>query len=156
MFYRNQKEVRKSMKQYIKDFVLRGLTSSSLGPIILVILYLILQKHNNLEVLTVNQVCISIISITLLAFIAGGINTIYQIEQLPLMVAITIHGITLYFSYLITYLLNNWIERGFEPIFIFSCIFILGYILIWFIIYYVTKQRTAKVNAILKKKQHLP
>lgn len=90
----------------------------------LAILYLILQQTAAVETLTVNQVCIGIFSITALAFIAGGMNAIYQIERLPLMVAILIHGSVLYISYLVTYLLNDWLDWGVMSIVVFSAIFL--------------------------------
>lgn len=57
-----------------------------------------------------------------------GMNVVYQMERLPLMVAILIHGGVLYIGYLSTYLLNNWLEWGKTPIFVFSCIFVFGYL----------------------------
>ena len=108
-----------------------------------------------MENLTVNQVCIGIFSLTALAFVAGGMNVIYQIERLPLMLAILIHGGVLYISYLGTYLLNDWLERGVTPILVFSGIFILGYLAIWAIIYSIIKKRTEQLNKILKQKQQI-
>ena len=116
-------------------------------------LYLILQQKGAIDVLTVNQVCLGIFSLSALAFIAGGMNVVYQIERLPLMIAILIHGGVLYIAYLVTYLLNDWLEQGVTPILAFSGIFIVCYLLIWIVIYSVTKRDTEKVNEILKKKQ---
>ena len=67
------------MKKYISEFFRRGLLACGSGPVVLAILYLILRHTDNIEVLTVNQVCIGIFSITLLAFVVGGMNVIYQI-----------------------------------------------------------------------------
>lgn len=106
-----------------------------------------------MQTLTVNQVCRGIFSLSALAFVAGGMNVIYQIEQLPLMVAILIHGAVLYFSYLVTYLLNGWLEWGVTPILVFSAIFVLGYLAIWAVIYSIIKKRTKRLNEILKNKQ---
>ena len=142
------------MKKIMIDFLHRGLVGCGFGPIVLAILYLILQKQGLLETLTVNQVCLGIFSLTGLAFIAGGTNVLYQIEQLPLMIAIFIHGCILYISYLIVYLLNGWLQWGKLPILAFTGIFVLGYLLIWAIIYIVTKRKTAKINQLLKEKQN--
>ena len=141
------------MRKNILEFFRRGLIACGFGPIILAILYLILHRHAGLEILTVNQVCRGIFSLTALAFIAGGMNVIYQIEQLPLMVAILIHGIVLYVSYLVTYLINDWLELGAKPILVFSSIFILGYLAVWVIIYSITKRNTERLNNILKEQQ---
>ena len=141
------------MKKFVLEFLRRGLIASGIGPIVLAIVYLILQKTNAVETLSVNQVCIGIFAITALAFIAGGMNAIYQIERLPLMVAILIHGGILYISYLVTYLLNAWIDFGALPIVVFTAIFVVGYIVIWAIIYSIIKRNTAKLNKMLKEKQ---
>lgn len=141
------------MKKNILEFFRRGFVACGFGPIVLAILYLILQHKADIETLTVNQVCLGIFSLSALAFIAGGMNVIYQIERLPLMVAILIHGSVLYIIYLVTYLLNNWLEWGAIPILVFSGIFILGYLVIWAIIYCIIKKRTERLNEILKQKQ---
>ena len=141
------------MKKFVLEFLRRGLIASGIGPIVLAIVYLILQQTAAVETLSVNQVCIGIFSITALAFIAGGMNAIYQIERLPLMLAILIHGGVLYIAYLGTYLINDWLEWGSVPILVFSGIFVIGYFAIWAVIYSVTKRKTAKVNEILKEKQ---
>ena len=141
------------MKKFLLDFLRRGLVACGLGPVVLAFLYLILQHQAAVEILTVIQVCIGIFSLTALAFIAGGMNAIYQIEQLPLMVAILIHGGILYISYLGTYLLNGWLEWGVAPVLVFTGIFILGYFVIWAIIYTIIKKRTASLNEKLKQRQ---
>lgn len=141
------------MKKILLEFLRRGLAACGLGPIVLAIFYLILQHQGTVQNLTVNQVCTGIFSLSALAFTAGGMNVVYQIERLPLMAAIAIHGSVLYFSYLATYLVNNWLEWGTSPILVFSGIFILGYLLIWAIIYSVIRRNTRRVNEALRKKQ---
>ena len=141
------------MKKFVSEFLRRGLIACGLGPIVLAIVYWILQQTAAVETLTVNQVCIGIFSLSALAFIAGGMNVIYQIERLPLMVAILIHGGVLYISYLATYLLNGWLEWGVTPIFVFSGIFVVGYFAVWAIIYSIIKRNTEKLNEVLKQRQ---
>lgn len=141
------------MKKTVSGFFRRGLTACGFGPLVLAVLYLILHQQGILQTLTVREVCMGIFSLSALAFVVGGMNVVYQIEQLPLMVAILIHGGVLYGSYLATYLLNGWLEWGAAPILVFSVMFVLGYLAIWAVIYSVTKKRTAELNEILKKKQ---
>ena len=141
------------MKKIVLEFFRRGLTACGFGPIVLAILYLVLKHQAVIETLTVYEVCLGIFSLSALAFIAGGMNVVYQIERLPLMVAILIHGGVLYISYLVTYLLNNWLEWGTIPILVFSGIFIFGYLMIWAIIYCIIRKRTERLNEILKQKQ---
>ena len=141
------------MKNYVKGFFFRGFVAGGFGPLVLAILYMILQKNGVVQTLTVNEVSKGIVSLYILAFIAGGMNVLYQIEHLPLMTAILIHGVVLYVSYLCTYLFNGWLEKGITPILVFSGIFILGYVIVWVIIYSVNKKRTDKLNQMLDKKR---
>ena len=141
------------MRKYILEFVRRGLVACGFGPFVLAVLYLILQKEAGLETLTVHQVCLGIFTLSALAFLAGGMNVLYQVERIPLMLAILIHGGVLYFGYLGTYLINGWLEWGMTPVLVFSGIFAGSYLLIWGFIYSITKKRTENLNEILKKKQ---
>ena len=141
------------MKKIILEFVRRGMTACGIGPIVLAILYLILQYQGRIQTLTVNQVCLGIFSISILAFVAGGMNVVYQMERLPLIAAITIHGGVLYISYLITYLINDWLQWGTTEILVFSGIFVLGYIIIWLIIYSIIRRNTEEINKVLQEKQ---
>ena len=141
------------MKKIILEFLRRGFVACGLGPMVLAVLYLILQRNGVIEMLTVNEVCVGIISLSALAFLAGGMNVIYQVEQMPLMAAILVHGGVLYISYLVTYLINGWLEWGSTPILVFTGIFALGYLVIWGIIYFVIRKKTDKLNEGLKKIQ---
>lgn len=141
------------MKKIVRGFVRRGLAASGFGPLVLAVLYLILQGRGELENLTVHEVCLGIFTLWALAFIAGGLNVVYQIERLPLMAAISIHGGVLYAGYLATYLVNDWLEWGAVPILVFTGIFIIGYLLIWAIIYRIIKRNTDKLNEVLKQRQ---
>ena len=141
------------MKRFVLDFLRRGFFACGFGPMVLAVVYLILHRCGVLETLTVYQVFVGIFSLSALAFVAGGMNAVYQIERLPLMVAILIHGAVLYLGYLGTYLLNGWLEWGALPILVFSGIFALGYLVIWAIIYCIIKRNTERINAVLKQKQ---
>ena len=144
------------MKKFVLEFIRRGMIASGLGPIVLAVLYLILHNQASVESLPVPQVCLGIFSLSTLAFVAGGMNVVYQIERLPLMVAILIHGSVLYIGYLATYLLNGWLEQGLTPVLVFSSIFLLGFLAIWAVIYAIVKRRTNKINELLKQKQQNP
>ena len=141
------------MNIIVKEFLRRGIVACGLGPIVLAVLYLILQRNGVVESLTVNAVCVGIFSLSALAFISGGVNVIYKIERLPLMGAVSVHGGVLYVSYLVTYLVNDWLEFGTAPILVFTGIFIVGYMLIWAVIYSIIKKNTDKLNKSLKKQQ---
>lgn len=141
------------MKQHILEFGRRGLIACGFGPLVLVVLYLVLQRCGIIDTLTVREVCLGIVSLSALAFIAGGMNIVYQVERLPLPVAILLHGSVLYVAYLATYLVNGWLAQGVGPLLVFSAIFVLGFLVIWAVIFVATKRSTAKVNKILKEQQ---
>ena len=138
------------MKRIILEFFRRGIAACGLGPLVLAALYWVLDP----QALTVREVCTGIVSLSALAFVAGGMNVVYQLEHLPLMAAVTIHGVVLYICYLATYLLNGWLEGNTTPILAFTGIFVLGYLAIWAVIYSIIKRRTDRLNQILKEKQH--
>ena len=143
------------MKKFMLEFIRRGLVACGFGPIVLAVVYLVLREHAGVQMLPVSQVCVGIFSLFFLAFIAGGMNAIYQFERLPLMLAILIHGGTLYISYLATYLINDWLEQGIIPVVVFTAIFVIGYLVIWAVIYSIVKRNTKKVNEALKQKQRV-
>ena len=143
------------MKSVIFGFIKRGFIGLGFGPLVLAILYLILSCNGIITVIDAIDVSVAIFSISALAFIAGGMNVVYQIERLPLAFAILIQGVVLYFSYLATYLINGWLGDGITPILIFTGIFIVGYLAIWAIIYLIVRKRTESINENLKQKQSL-
>ena len=140
------------MKKMVSEFLRRGAVAGGIGPLVLAVLYLVLQQRAGVQTLTVDQVCRGIFSLWALAFVAGGMNAVYQIERLPLMLAVLIHGGVLYVSYLVTYLFNEWLELGRGPILAFTVIFVLGYLAVWAVIYATTRKRTKRINEILKRK----
>lgn len=144
------------MKRFILDFLRRGSIAAGVGPIVLAVVYLILQASGEIEALTLTEVCIGIFSLTALAFIAGGMNAVYQIERLPLITAILIHGVVLYIGYLCTYLVNDWLKPDTIAIIIFSAIFAVGFLVIWAIIYSIIRRNTKKLNNIINenRKKH--
>jgi hypothetical protein len=139
------------MKRFCLEFLKRGLPAAGGGPIILAIIYGILGANGTVTTLTPNEVCKGIITVTLMAFIAAGIQAIYQTERLPLISATLIHGAVLYLDYLIMYLLNDWIPRDFKSMSVFTVIFVLGYALIWVGIYLFTKRKTDNLNKKISK-----
>ncbi|MBQ1996085.1 MAG: DUF3021 domain-containing protein [Clostridia bacterium] len=141
------------MKKVALEFLRRGVMSCGVGPIILAVLYLILHHNGVVENVSVKELCVGIFSLSALAFVAGGINALYQLERLPLMAEILIHGSVLYVSYLMTYLVNGWLEWGRVPVLVFTGIFVVGYLVIWAVIYFVIKRKTKNLNKMLKEKQ---
>lgn len=138
------------MKKFGKDFLLRGLLAAGGGPVVLAIVYGILGMTGTVSSFSPREVCLGILTVTLLAFIVAGMTAIYQLDHMPLMSAILIHGTSLYIAYILIYLINGWLKQQLIPIAIFTAIFIAGYAVIWLIIYSVTKAKTERINKKLK------
>lgn len=145
-----KKEVRSRMKQYCLTFLKRGLLAASGGPLILAMIYGILGANGQVTSLAPGEVCMGIVTVTLLAFIAAGIGVVYQIERLPLLSATAIHAGSLYLDYLLIYLLNNWIPQDWAFIGVFTLCFAVGYALIWGIILLSIRHRTNRINRHLR------
>ena len=137
------------MKKVLGEFVKRGLMAAAGGPAILAIIYGILGATGEVASLMPNEVCMGILSITLMAFIAAGITGIYTAESLPLPSMILIHAAVLYLDYLLVYLLNSWIPGN--AIGMFTWIFFGGFALIWLVIYLCIRANTKKLNEKMKK-----
>ena len=120
--------------KYAKEFVKRGMMAAWGGPAILAIVYLILGKVGVVTTLTVSQVVMAVLSMTIMAFIAAGISFVYQVEQLPLAIATIIQMAVLYFDYLLFYRLNGWVPN--EGLITFTVIFVAGFVAVWLIVYF--------------------
>ncbi len=139
------------MKTFWKAFLFRGLICAAGGPMVLAVIYGILSATGEVMQVATGEVCLAIVTITLLAFGVAGMTAIYQVEKLPLGTMILLHGGALYLVYLLTYLLNGWLQKSLLPILVFTGIFLAGYAVIWLIIYAVNKAHTEKLNKLLKQ-----
>lgn len=140
----------KIIRKYYKDFVLRGLVGMGFGPIVLAIVYGILGVVDVVESVSTGEMALGVLTITALAFLAGGITVVFQIEEIGLSMAITAHGVILYLAYAVVYITNNWLKDGIIPFLIFTSIFVIGYALVWIVIYYITKRSTDEINKNMK------
>ncbi len=134
------------MKKHIGNFIMRGVVGGFFGPIVLAVIYGILGHSGVIVTMTPHEVALGILTVSLLAFLAAGITAIYQIEQLPLPIAILLHAAVLYVDHLGIYLLNGWLHRSLVPILIFTACFIAGFAVIWLIVYAVNKRNTKRIN----------
>jgi len=134
------------MRKYVVEFLKRGMSFCFGGPLVLAIIYGVLGLVGAVENFTVGEVVTGIFSATLLAFIAAGMTVVYTVDKLsPFSVAL-IHGVVLYLDYILLYLFNGWLQSSLKPIMIFTICFVLGYLIIWAIVYYFTKKSISKIN----------
>lgn len=132
------------MKQYAAEFMKRGLMASAGGPVVVVIVYKILKECGVMSVMPVDEVFLGVLTSVLLAFVAGGVSVVYQIEKLPILLATLIHLAVLFADYLIIYFVNGWIDTG--KILLFTGIFVVGYAVIWLIVMAGVKAKVKKLN----------
>ena len=138
------------MKTHIKDFCVRGALFAWGGPVILAIVWSVLQAAGVVTTLTVNEVVLGIASMTIMAFIAAGVSIVYQIESLPKAFAGLIQMSVLYIDYLGFYLLNGWIPLN--KIWIFTLIFLVVFAVTWFTIYITARLKVDKMNRMMGKR----
>ena len=134
------------MKKYIKSFAVNGLFVCGLGPAVWAVIYAILNANGVVDTLPVDKVVFEIISVIVLAFIAGGIGVIYKIEKLPLVAATFIHALVLYLDYVVIYLMNGWLGKEITPLVVFTLCFAVGFAVIWITVYCTTKKSADKIN----------
>lgn len=95
------------------------------------------------------EAILSVASSLVMAFIAGGISVIYQLEQLPKAMAALIQMAVLYVDYLGIYLLNGWLPLNAIPV--FTLIFAAGFAAIWAMIYLYMERTVSDLNEKIKK-----
>ena len=140
------------MKSFLKGFAIRGLIAFGFGPVIMAIVYLCIAWSGVEDALSLTEVAKQILLVSFMAFLAGGITAIYQIEKLPLPFAIFIQAAVLYADYVVIYLINGWLENSFVPIIVFTVIFIVGFAIVWGIVYLFTRKSAKKLNERLNLK----
>ena len=134
------------MKPLVKEFFKKGLMVAAGGPVILAVVYYFLERYGVISSLSVEEVVRGILTVTVLAFIAGGIPVVYRAERLSLMAATLIHALVLYADYILIYLFNGWVKYAQTPILAFTVIFFTGYALIWLFIYRGVKTNVERMN----------
>ena len=131
----------------IKEFCHRGLISMGFGPIVYGLVMFILCLCG-VDTLSSGLVIFKgIISTTIMAFLIAGVSIIWTKENVHLGLKIGLHCLFLYISYLVVYLLNDWIAKDFNAIGVFTLVFVLGYAFVWLIIYIAEKQKAKKLNS---------
>lgn len=135
------------MNPYVKTFFHRGLIFGGFGPIVLGIIYAILQHTVADFSLDGVQILVAIVSIYLLAFVQAGASVFHQIEHFSVPKSLFCHLSLLYVTYVACYLINDWIP--FEPkvLLIFTVIFLVGYFAVCLIVFLTLKCISRKLNA---------
>lgn len=138
------------MNKYIKCFLHRGLVCSGFGPIVVGFIYLVVELTGQELDIGGTQLCLTIVSSYLLAFIHAGASVFNQIEEWSHLKCTTCHFLTLYFAYAVCYLLNTWIPFKKEVLLMFSVIFFFCYFAVWVSVVISIKLISKKMNKKLK------
>lgn len=134
------------MNKTLKNFLHRGLIFGGFGPIVLGIIYAVLETMVEAFVLNGKQILIAIISIYILAFLQAGASVFNQIEEWSIPKAMLCHFSIIYAAYVGCYLINNWIPFDAVVLLIFTAIFITLYLIIWFTVYLSIRLASKKLN----------
>lgn len=116
------------------------------GPIVMGIVYWIIEMCGVDINLSGLEMLISIISVSLVAFVHAGSSVFHQIEHWAPIKAAFAQLSSLYVVYIFAYLVNSWLPLKWEAILIFTIIIILSYFIIWLIIHIITKNTLKKLN----------
>ncbi|MBR4867995.1 MAG: DUF3021 domain-containing protein [Clostridia bacterium] len=142
------------MNQYAKEFIHRGFIFGGFGPIIMGIIYWILSYSIPDFSLTGGQICLSIVSIYLVAFVQAGASVFNQIEHWPLAKSLFIHFFSLYLVYVLCYLVNRWIPFVPMVLLIFTVIFVVAYGIVWVSVYLAVRHTEKRLNKQLSPKNN--
>lgn len=134
------------MRSYVKQFFLRGLMFGGFGPIVMAIIYAVMQAAVEDFSLNGYQVCLSIVSVYLLAFVQAGASVLNQIEEWSLPKSLLCHFSLLFVAYTLCYVGNTWIP--FEPmaVAVFAAVFVAVYFAVWITVYLCVRAVGKKMN----------
>ena len=140
------------MNRYAKSFITRGAAFAGFGPVVMGIVYAILDRTIADFSLSGLEVFLAIISTYLLAFVQAGASVFNQIEHWPIAKSLLFHFGTLYIAYLLCYAINRWIPVEMGVVAIFSAAFAACYFIIWFTVFLAVKATERKLNGRLSDK----
>ena len=141
------------MNKYLKSFLHRGLIFARYGPIVVGIVYAILESTLPDFALSGAEVLLAIVSTYLLAFVQAGASVFNQIEKWSTARSLFCHMSLIYLSYALCYIANTWIPFKGEVLLIFTAIFAACYLVIWITVYLIVKSTSRRMN---KKIKNIP
>lgn len=135
------------MNKYLKSFIFRGAVFGGLGPMILGIIYAVLEASIDGFSLGGAEVLIAIVSTYLIAFVQAGASVFNQIEEWQPMKSVLFHFLSIYAVYALAYVMNSWIPFDPRVLLIFTGIFVLVYAVIWLTVYFSIKLVSRRMSA---------
>ena len=137
------------MNKYVKEFLHRGLIFGGFGPVVVGIVFAILQYTVEGFSLGGTQVLLAIISTYLLAFVQAGVTVFNQIEHWSTVKSLLCHFGSLYAAYSVCYVANSWIPFAPMVLVIFTAIFVVMFFAIWTVVYLSVRAASRKFNKTL-------
>lgn len=134
------------MNKYVKEFLHRGLIFGGFGPIVVGIVFTVLQYTAEGFSLGGTQVLLAIISTYLLAFVQAGVTVFNQIEHWSTVKSLLCHFGSLYAAYSVCYVANSWIPFDPMVLVIFTLIFAVMFFAIWTTVYLSVRAVSKKFN----------
>jgi hypothetical protein len=117
------------------------------GPVILGIIFAIIETTQEGFSLSGYEVLIAIASTYLLAFVQAGASVFNQIESWPIAKSLFCHFGSIYLAYVLCYVVNTWIPFEIMAVVIFTAIFLVVYAVAWLTVYFIVKASEKKLNA---------
>ncbi|MBQ8174461.1 MAG: DUF3021 domain-containing protein [Clostridia bacterium] len=139
------------MNKYAKQFLLRGMAFGGFGPVVAGIVFLSLDASLPDFYLMGTEVFLAILSTYALAFLQAGASVFNQIEDWPIPKCVFFHFLTIYVTYVGTYLINAWLPFSWVAVGIFTALFAIVYLVIWLSVYLSLRAIGNKMNRKLAK-----
>ena len=134
------------MNVYVKRFLHRGLLFGGFGPIITAIVYFGISQSISDFSVDGTEMLLAVISTYVMAFLLAGASVFNQIEHWSHAKSLLWHFAVYYVSYILCYLINNWLPFHWDALLIFTGVFAVGYAIIWLIVYLCVRYTGKKLN----------
>lgn len=134
------------MNKYVREFLHRGLMFGGFGPIVFGIIILCISYFDRVAELSALPIFGGIVTTYIIAFAQAGATVFNQIEHWSVPKSVFCHFGLLYIVYSLAYVANSWIPFKAEVLGVFTVIFVVGFFLIWGIVYLAVKSTGKKFN----------
>lgn len=135
------------MNKYVKEYMHRGLIFGGFGPIIAGIILFIIDKTGGELELSGFSVFLAIISTYICAFVHAGASVFPQIEHWGKVKAMFWQFVSIYAVYMTAYTINGWLPMKPLIIAIFTSAFLGGFLIVWLVVYLVTRKSIDEMNS---------
>ena len=140
------------MKKYVKMFLLRGATGIGIGNIIAMLISVVIAVTSENSTISVYDYAVWTAASSVIGFVFGGLNVVFEIERLSLLKATLIHYFVMLLTFYACAIPAGWYPFSFVPILISVCIFTGSYVVIWIITYLIIRHNAKRMTDALNRK----